>query len=531
MAALTGGTERRNEAPPSDQVGSHARPSVAYLSYSWGEYDARSFRMARSAIRAGYRVTIYTRWHPGLPPVEEHDGYRLIRAPIDWKLAVPGLRNGARTRAAAAMAASARLVNGSIAVEAGQGMHADKPDEPEAHDQRDAHDEPVAAAIAVGDIIKDEAIDEIGSRGRYARRLTGYPIRLAQRAVGRTRRAIKRYWRLALFFPLHPLGWAAALESVVEPADIWHGMWAGSLPALGRMYRLHGGRTIYDSRDVYMMSRDFYRLGWPLRPILAALERRWAQAADRILTVNEHYADLLVDQLGIPRPVVVLNCPEAWTPPHPAPDLIRAALALPPETSIVLYQGALMGERGIEQAMDAILEVTTAVLVLLGFGSWQERLRKQVGSPPYIGRVFVLPAVPPGELLQWSASADVMVMPIQPTTVNHRFTTPQKLFEAIAAGVPVVASDLPGMASIVSRANAGILCDPTSPAAIAAAIRTILELGPDERARMRARILGVAHERYNWEAQVRTLFDVYRELAPAPATPARPAGISARRSP
>src|SRR5437868_3135054 len=45
---------------------SAARPRLGILSYSSGEYDARSFRIARSAIAAGYDVTIYTRWHPPL---------------------------------------------------------------------------------------------------------------------------------------------------------------------------------------------------------------------------------------------------------------------------------------------------------------------------------------------------------------------------------------------------------------------------------------------------------------------------------
>ena len=43
------------------------------------------------------------------------------------------------------------------------------------------------------------------------------------------------------------------------------------------MRRRHGGRTIYDSRDVFMLSREFYALGWPLGPILASIERRWAR--------------------------------------------------------------------------------------------------------------------------------------------------------------------------------------------------------------------------------------------------------------
>jgi glycosyltransferase involved in cell wall biosynthesis len=105
-----------------------------------------------------------------------------------------------------------------------------------------------------------------------------------------------------------------------------------------------------------------------------------------------------------------------------------------------------------------------------------------------------------------------MVMAIQPTSLNHRYTTPQKLFEALAAGVPVVASDLPGMADVVRATDAGVLCDPTSPASIAAAIRQVLDQPPADLAAMRERAKRAAHDTYNWDRQVTTLFEVYRRL-------------------
>lgn len=443
-------------------------PRIAFLSYSSGEFDARTFRMARSAIDLGCEVTVYARWHPGLPPVEQRDGYRLVRASWEWKLAVPGLRGRARRRVAASMAA-------------------------------------------------ERAPGQAGAERQGTVRPSGLAGRL------RRSRPLERlpWWVRLREFLLRPRGWAVALEAVVEPADIWHGMWVGSLPALLAMRRRHGGRTIYDSRDVFMRSREYARLGQPLRSLFALIERRWAGRVDRVLTVNVAYATMLEADLRIRRPAVVMNCPSVWTPPTPRPDLIRKALDLPRDVAVVLYQGRLTAERGIEQTMEAILEVPDAALVLLGFGVLRDALADQVSRAPYQGRVHLLPPVPPEALLLWSASADVLAIAIQPSTTNHRFTTPQKLFEAFAAGVPVVASDLPGMAAIVEATGAGVLCDPTSPRSIADAIRQVVAIPPGEREAMRSRALRAAHDLYNWEAQIETLFGVYRELLENEVRPGR----------
>ena len=120
--------------------------------------------------------------------------------------------------------------------------------------------------------------------------------------------------------------------------------------------------------------------------------------------------------------------------------------------------------------------------------------------------------VPPSALLDWTASSDVMLMAIQPTTLNHRFTTPNKLWEAIAAGVPVVASDLPGMAAVVRETGCGVLVDPTSPTDIARGIRSILELPPADREALTERCRSAARTTYSWESQVGILLALYERL-------------------
>jgi len=116
-----------------------------------------------------------------------------------------------------------------------------------------------------------------------------------------------------------------------------------------------------------------------------------------------------------------------------------------------------------------------------------------------------------------TAAADVSAMPIEPTTLNHRLTTPTKLFDAMGAATPVVASDLPGMADIVEATRTGVVCDPTSPASIAAAIRAVLQQPAADLAAMRERARRAADETYNWDRQATALFEVYARLLGHPA--------------
>jgi glycosyltransferase involved in cell wall biosynthesis len=461
---------------------------IAYLSYSTAEFDSRSHRMARSAVEAGASVTIYARWEPGLAFAEERSGYRIVRVPFELRMAIPGLRATGRRRLSRMMAART----------AAPGSTSEAP----------------AATHEPGTTRPRGETRLARARGFAARSRNGeVPLSPVVNAVLDLTLAPRRWYQRLIIFPLRPMAWAVALEDAAEPADIWHGMWAGSLPALGRLRKRHGGRSVYDSRDIYLHARLFDRMAAPWRRLYRWIERRWARSADAVITVNDAYADILEEVLGVARPLVVMNCPELWVPPEPRPDLIRERLGLPASSAVVLYQGNLMTERGIEQAMDAILEVPDATLVLMGYGGGRDEYAALAARPTYAGRVQLIDPVPPDELLPWTASADILVMAIQPTTLNHRFTTPQKLFEALAVGVPMVASDLPGMARIVNATECGELCDPTSPPAIAAAIRSILARSPAERADLRARGLAAAHDIYNWESQVVVLRGLYAGLA------------------
>jgi glycosyltransferase involved in cell wall biosynthesis len=136
----------------------------------------------------------------------------------------------------------------------------------------------------------------------------------------------------------------------------------------------------------------------------------------------------------------------------------------------------------------------------------------EAAALPHAARIHFLPESPPDEIPAWTASADVSVMPIQASTLNHRLNTPTRIFDAMGAGVPVVAADLPGLAEIVNETGIGVLVDATSPDSIAAGMREILDASPERRAAWREACLAAARGPYAWQRGVERLLALYKEL-------------------
>ncbi len=435
------------------------RPTVVLLFGNTVEHNSRAMRMAASLAGAGCDVTLVGRSGPGIPDRERAAGYQVIRvaAPhgLRW-LPGPRLPDGTAVGSPEARIPGARPVSVTAS----------------------------RATTRVRDVLRE--------------------------GPGRALQAL-RYLLVAR-------GWADAVARAVPAADVWQADGLVMLPVALALARRRGGRVLYDSLEIHVESGRFARLPGPWRRLLAARERRWARAAAAVITVSDAYAGVIARRLDLV-PAVVMNCPPA--PPDPAPGepggpprprRFHDLLALPATTPVVLYHGYLFPHRGIERLFDAIALVPGAHLVVMGFGPGFEAYRAAASVLPHADRVHVIPGVAPADLVDWVASADVAAMPIEGNTLNHRLTTPNKLFEALAAGVPVVASDLPGMAAIVRETGAGLLCDPADPADVARAIRGILDATGQERAGFSTRALVAARATYNWERQAATYLEVMRSL-------------------
>jgi alpha-maltose-1-phosphate synthase len=333
--------------------------------------------------------------------------------------------------------------------------------------------------------------------------------RLVRSAVARAGWLVG-YWR-------NVRAWGRMVVEACSPVDVWH---LHDLTALaGVAHALPRDATIvYDSHEIFIEAGTGRRLPRPARALLRAYERRLVAKTAALVTVNEAVAEVLREKYRPAATVVVHNCPERWSPPNPRPNLIRQALSLGPDDRVVLYHGALGPHRGIEQLMAALGQpgLEAAHLVLLGGGPGREGYAAAASAAGPQGRVHLLDPVPPRLLLDWVASADVGAMPIQHSTLNHYLSTPNKLFECLAAGTPIVASDFPAMRPIVLDEDLGplgTLCDPARPVDLAAAIRSVLELDTDAWRTLSDRCIRAAHERWNWSVESARLVGLYESLA------------------
>ena len=313
--------------------------------------------------------------------------------------------------------------------------------------------------------------------------------------------------------------WTDLVVRAAEDTDVFHCQSFIVLPvARGAAHRV-GGRFVYDVADYHSEAARLARMPWMVRELVRRREKRWVGDAAGFLAVSDPVADLLERRWKAdPRPGIVLNCPPAWHPDAPGAPVsakLHEATGISPERPIVLYQGGFSVDRGVEELVAAIdqhaLRELDAAAVFMGYGRLQNFLEDAARAHP--DRVYVLPAVPPAALLGWTAGADVSFVGQPPRTFNQRMNLPNKLFESIMAGVPVVVSRGNEQCRLVTAEGLGRCADIDDPAAVAREIAALMRQPAAERQRLRDHVRRVALERYTWDGTAGDLITLYRRLA------------------
>lgn len=312
--------------------------------------------------------------------------------------------------------------------------------------------------------------------------------------------------------------WTEAVVAEAPETDVFHAQSLIALPVVREAAGRLGGRFVYDIADYHTEAARLARMPWVVRELVRRRERRWAQDASGFLAVSQPVAELIERRFRVARPAVLLNCPPAWRPEDPAPpvsDRLRSAAGIEAGRPIVLYQGGFSVDRGVEELVaasdEAPLRDLDAATVFMGYGRLQDFVERAARERP--GRVFVLPAVPVDGLLEWTAGADVSFVGQPPRTLNQRMNLPNKLFESIMAGVPVVVSLGNEQCRLTREEGLGRCADIDSPASVAAEIAALLNAPEPERQRLRQHCRTVALTRYSWDLNADGLRDLYARLA------------------
>jgi glycosyltransferase involved in cell wall biosynthesis len=276
------------------------------------------------------------------------------------------------------------------------------------------------------------------------------------------------------------------------------------------------GRVVYEAHAVesvlYRERGQLYGTAEPSQPAKADRLRRreervWRRARS-FVTTTAGIRDTFTEQFGARTGVAVVangcDVPSDRTFPGLAGER-------PPR---ILYAGQLYPWKGVDVLVDAVARVPEARLVILGgipgeadFGRVQARAEALgIGD-----RVEMRGLVPQPEVAGELARARVVAVPVRRTEMTLRHTSPLKAFEAMAAGRPILASDLPSSREFLRHGENAWLVAPDDPAALAAGLARLLE---DDA--LSARIARAAFEdavAFSWDARARRLMAVFAGIA------------------
>ena len=225
--------------------------------------------------------------------------------------------------------------------------------------------------------------------------------------------------------------------------------------------------VVYDSHELYLDSgRDRRPAALGGRTGSSDASASGRREVDALVTVSDGLGDVLAEAARDPRRSrSSTTARRARRGRSSRTNLVRETLGLPDDVRVVIYTGGLRAGRGIEELARAMLEpgLEAVHLAFLGFGPLAADVEAIEADPRYGGRVHLLKPVSPLEVVEWVSSTDVAGMAIQATNRSYELSTPNKLFEAFAAGVPVAGSDFPGFRTIVldnPEGPLGELCRP-----------------------------------------------------------------------
>lgn len=273
-----------------------------------------------------------------------------------------------------------------------------------------------------------------------------------------------------------------------------------------------GVKVIFDSEDIYslMVYPDVPAL---LHPIIHSIESTLASWADLSIFPNEATRDYAYENEG--SSLIIPNVPGRGFEPMKDKGAKNAFGWT--EKFVVAYFGAIAPHMGLETLIKAIASLSSGdenlVCVIAGSGPLLEELKENTLHTGADQCIHFLGRLDRDKIPYLLSACDVSAILYTPTSPIMWMATPNKLFESMVLGLPIIASNFGMLARIVSETDCGLLADPLSADSVADAIRR-LSRDSDLRNRLSRNGMEAIRTKYSWtEAEGRLLEAIWRLVA------------------
>lgn len=236
--------------------------------------------------------------------------------------------------------------------------------------------------------------------------------------------------------------------------------------------KLKGIPVVYDSREVYSELAGLKDKP-ALQNLITAIERFCIKKVSLICTSGHLDSEFIEAKYKLQDTFVLRNLPLLQKTVNPV-DL-RKLYNIPVYAKILLYQGVILHGRGLKLVIPLMDYLPDYYLIIIGGGEQELHFRALAKESQASDRIIFHGKVTQEELLQHTAAADAGLALIENLSVSYYYALPNKLFEYIQAGVPVIVSNFPQMQEIIDTFRVGVSVDPEKPEQIIQALKKLFE--------------------------------------------------------
>jgi len=279
-------------------------------------------------------------------------------------------------------------------------------------------------------------------------------------------------------------------------ADFYWANDLDTLPANGLVARLKGKPLIYDSHEFFTEVPEIQ--GRPVvKSIWSFFERAFISKAVMVITVNDSIGKLLEQAYGLTEVLTVRNLPDRKADFKPAS---KSDLKVKDDQHLLILQGSGINvDRGGEELVLAMQYVENSVLFFVGGGDAIPLLKRLTDEYDLQSKIRFYPKMPYDEMMEYTAAADLGFTLDKDTNLNYRYSLPNKVFDYVAAGTPVMATKLPEVARFVNENGIGLVLNSLEPEEMAREINRLLN-DPVRRNEMKKRASELART-LDWKTE------------------------------